>query len=124
MKKLFCKNECKDNGKCGIFKIVAIAGTVIAVLVGFVVLICKKFSSKKNEEDTEEFDDFDDFDDDFELDVDETEESEDDASSDKEETDEIDEIEESEEDDDTSDDNVYIKDVEYSDEETEKQDEE
>ena len=62
MKKLFCKNECKDNGKCGIFKIVAIAGTVIAVLVGFVVLICKKFSSKKNEEDTEEFDDFDDFD--------------------------------------------------------------
>ena len=104
MKKLFCKNECKDNGKCGIFKIVAIAGTVIAVLVGFVVLICKKFSSKKNEEDTEEFDDFDDFDDDFELDVDETEESE--------------------EDDDTSDDNVYIKDVEYSDEETEKQDEE
>ena len=102
MKKLFCKNECKDNGKCGIFKIVAIAGTVIAVLVGFVVLICKKFSSKKNEEDTEEFDDFDDFDDDFELDVDETEE----------------------EDDDTSDDNVYIKDVEYSDEETEKQDEE
>ena len=111
MKKLFCKNECKDNGKCGIFKIVAIAGTVIAVLVGFVVLICKKFSSKKNEEDTEEFDDFDDFDDDFELDVDETEESE--------------EIEESEEDDDdTSDDNVYIKDVEYSDEETEKQDEE
>ena len=111
MKKLFCKNECKDNGKCGIFKIVAIAGTVIAVLVGFVVLICKKFSSKNNEEDTEEFDDFDDFDDDFELDVDETEESE--------------EIEEPEEDDDdTSDDNVYIKDVEYSDEETEKQDEE
>ena len=100
MKKLFCKNECKDNGKCGIFKIVAIAGTVIAVLVGFVVLICKKFSSKNNEEDTEEFDDFDDFDDDFELDVDETEE------------------------DYTSDDNVYIKDVEYSDEETEKQDEE
>lgn len=38
-------------------------------------------------------------------------------SSDKEETEEI---EESEEDDDTSDDNVYIKDVEYSDEETEK----
>ena len=101
MKKLFCKNECKDNGKCGIFKLVAIAGTVIAVLVGFVVLIFKKFSSKKNEEDTEEFDYFDDFDDDFELDVDETEE-----------------------DDDTSDDNVYIKDVEYSDEETEKQDEE
>ena len=112
MKKLFCKNECKDNGKCGIFKIVAIAGTVIAVLVGFVVLICKKFSSKKNEEDT----------DDFELDVDETEESEDDASSDKEETEEIEESEE--DDDDTSDDNVYIKDVEYSDEETEKQDEE
>lgn len=122
MKKLFCKNECKDNGKCGIFKIVAIAGTVIAVLVGFVVLICKKFSSKKNEEDTEEFDDFDDFDDDFELDVDETEESEDDASSDKEETEETEESEE--DDDDTSDDNVYIKDVEYSDEETEKQDEE
>ena len=115
MKKLFCKNECKDNGKCGIFKIVAIAGTVIAVLVGFVVLICKKFSSKKNEEDTEEFDD-------FELDVDETEESEDDASSDKEETEEIEESKE--DDDDTSDDNVYIKDVEYSDEETEKQDEE
>ena len=77
MKKLFCKNECKDNGKCGIFKIVAIAGTVIAVLVGFGVLICKKFSSKNNEEDTEEFDDFDDFDDDFDDEDEDDDEAED-----------------------------------------------
>ena len=56
--KKFLSKICKkdDVSKCGIFKIVAVAGTIVAVIIGLVVLVCKKFSSKNDE--TDEFDDF------------------------------------------------------------------